>query len=175
VQLRKEDNYDSLYNLVGFQTNLKFGEQERVFGMIPALNDAEFVRYGVMHRNTFLNAPKTLNADFSCKNNEKLFFAGQISGVEGYVESVMSGLMCAINIDREIRGKKRVLPPETTATGSLMRYIAAQNSDFQPMHVSYSLMPTLENPERDKKKRKEQYSRRAVAAMEEFAETILKE
>lgn len=175
VQLRKEDNYDSLYNIVGFQTNLKFGEQKRVFGMIPALKDAEFVRYGVMHRNTFLNAPKTLNADFSCKNDERVFFAGQISGVEGYLESVMSGLMCAINADRANGGKTRVVPPEETATGSLMRYLAAENSDFQPMHVSYSLMPPLENPDRDKKKRKEQYSRRAVEAMEKFAETILKE
>ena len=175
VQLRKEDNYNSMYNIVGFQTNLKFGEQERVFRMIPALADAEFVRYGVLHRNTFLNAPKTLNADFSYINNEKIYFAGQISGVEGYLESTMSGLMSAINIDRELRGKDKVIPSEYTAVGSLMRYIALPNVNFQPMHVSYSLMPELEEKIKDKKLKKEKYSQRAVEAMKQFVERISKE
>lgn len=175
VQLRKEDNYNSLYNIVGFQTNLKFGEQERVFRMIPALADAEFVRYGVMHRNTFLNSPRTLNADFSYINNEKIYFAGQISGVEGYLESTMSGLMSAINIDRELRGKDKVIPSEYTAVGSLMRYIALPNVNFQPMHVSYSLMPELEEKIKDKKLKKEKYSQRAVEAMKQFVERISKE
>lgn len=175
VQLRKDDNYNSMYNIVGFQTNLKFGEQERVFRMIPALADAEFVRYGVLHRNTFLNAPKTLNADFSYINNEKIYFAGQISGVEGYLESTMSGLMSAINIDRELRGKDKVIPSEYTAVGSLMRYIALPNVNFQPMHVSYSLMPELEEKIKDKKLKKEKYSQRAVEAMKQFVERISKE
>ena len=175
VQLRKEDNYNSLYNIVGFQTNLKFGEQERVFRMIPALADAEFVRYGVLHRNTFLNAPKTLNSDFSCVNNGKIYFAGQISGVEGYLESTMSGLMSAINIDRELRGKDKVIPSEYTAVGSLMRYIALPNVNFQPMHVSYSLMPELEEKIKDKKLKKGKYSQRAVEAMKQFVERISKE
>ena len=175
VQLRKEDNYNSMYNIVGFQSNLKFGEQERVFRMIPALADAEFVRYGVLHRNTFLNAPKTLNSDFSYINNEKIYFAGQISGVEGYLESTMSGLMSAINIDRELRGKDKVIPSEYTAVGSLMRYIALPNVNFQPMHVSYSLMPELEEKIKDKKLKKEKYSQRAVEAMKQFVERISKE
>ena len=172
VQLRKEDNYDELYNIVGFQTNLKFGEQKRVFSLIPALHDAEFVRYGVMHRNTFINAPETINGDFSCKKNDKIYFAGQISGVEGYLESAMSGLLCAINIDRKLRGKDMILPPETTAIGSLIRYITSPNKNFQPMHVSYSLMPELTDRVKDKKKRKEEYSRRAISAIEQFAKRI---
>ena len=175
VQLRKEDNYDGLYNLVGFQTNLKFGEQKRVFGMIPALHDAEFVRYGVMHRNTFINAPKVINSDFSCKKRNDLWFAGQISGVEGYLESAMSGLMTAINLDRRLKGKESLIPPETTATGSLMRYVSMPNGNFQPMHVSYALMPELEERIRDKKVKKEKYSQRAVAAIDIYAETISKE
>ena len=167
VQLRKEDAAGNLYNLVGFQTNLKFGEQKRVFGMIPALKDAEFVRYGVMHRNTFINAPALLNDDFSLKKNGTVFFAGQISGVEGYMESIVGGLMCAINIDRKARGLEPILPPETTLTGSLMRYVSTPNPDFQPMHVSFALLPSIEGI-RDKKKRKEEYGKRAVSDMERF-------
>lgn len=173
VQMRKEDAEGKMYNLVGFQTNLKFGEQKRVFGMIPALKNADFVRYGVMHRNTFINAPVLLNEDMSLRKNEKVFFAGQISGVEGYMESAMSGLMCAINIDRKIQGKGSVIPPETTMFGALMRYITTPTTDFQPMHVSFSLVPTLEGI-RDKKKRKEEYGKRAVADMRLFAENLLK-
>lgn len=175
VQLRKEDQYNGFYNLVGFQTNLKFGEQKRVFGMVPALRDAEFVRYGVMHRNTFLNSPEILNADFSLKADENVFFGGQISGVEGYMESAMSGLLCAINIDRMIRGKEKIIPSDTTACGSLMKYISSPNKNFQPMHVSYVLMPELDVRVKDKKKRKEAYSNRAIAAIEEFADKIEKE
>ncbi len=167
VQLRKEDAAGNLYNLVGFQTNLKFGEQKRVFGMIPALKEAEFVRYGVMHRNTFINAPALLNSDFSLKKNGSIFFAGQISGVEGYMESIVGGLMCAINIDRKARGFESILPPVTTLTGSLMRYVSTPNQDFQPMHVSFALLPPIEGI-RDKKKRKEEYGKRAVSDMERF-------
>lgn len=172
VQLRKEDNYDNLYNIVGFQTNLKFGEQKRVFGMIPALKDAEYVRYGVMHRNTFVNAPKVINSDFSAKNAQNIYFAGQISGVEGYLESTMSGLMTAINIDRKIKGKEVILPSENTAIGSLIRYIVSANDNFQPMHVSYSLMSPLQVAIRDKSQRKQAYSQRALNDMHEFVRLI---
>lgn len=175
VQLRKEDNYENLLNIVGFQTNLKFGEQKRVFSMIPGLENAEFVRYGVMHRNTFIDAPKVLNSDFSCKNKENVYFAGQISGVEGYLESAMSGLMTAICIDRRIKGKNIAIPSENTATGSLMRYITSENKNFQPMHVSYSLMPALNETIKDKKIRKEKYSLRAMADIDVFAKKISKE
>lgn len=125
VQLRKEDASGRLYNLVGFQTNLKFSEQKRVFGLIPALKEAEFVRYGVMHRNTFINAPKVMNADFSLVGNEKVFFAGQISGVEGYMESAMCGLIVAINLDRKYRNKPFIAMPETTLFGGLMKYVTS--------------------------------------------------
>lgn len=172
VQLRREDNYNALFNVVGFQTNLKFPEQERVFRMIPALKNAEFARYGVMHRNTFINAPKALNVDFSAKARGNVWFAGQLSGVEGYMESCMSGLMAAINYDRRQKGLPTALPPEETMTGSLMRYIAAENENFQPMHVSFSLLPSLAGEIRDKKKRKQRYGERAVEAMKQFVNEI---
>lgn len=161
VQLRKEDNANKCYNIVGFQTNLKFGEQKRVFGIIPALRNAEYMRYGVMHRNTFINAPKVLNANFSLKKDETIFFAGQISGVEGYLESAMSGLISAINMARKIANKDPFVPPITTMTGSLMQYISLENNNFQPMHVSFMLVPELAEKVRDKQKRKEEYSNRA--------------
>ena len=172
VQLRKEDNYDQLYNLVGFQTNLKFGEQERVFKMIPALKNAEFVRYGVMHRNTFINAPRLLNGDFSLKSHKNVYFAGQISGVEGYLESTMSGLITALSIDSIVNGKEFLLPPKTTAIGSLIAYITTETKNFQPMHVSYSLIPELEEHVRDKKLRKAKYSERALVDMQKYVELL---
>ncbi|MBO5305060.1 MAG: methylenetetrahydrofolate--tRNA-(uracil(54)-C(5))-methyltransferase (FADH(2)-oxidizing) TrmFO [Clostridia bacterium] len=172
VQLRKEDNYDQLYNLVGFQTNLKFGEQERVFKMIPALKNAEFVRYGVMHRNTFINAPRLLNGDFSLKSHKNVYFAGQISGVEGYLESTMSGLISALSIDSIVNGKEFLLPPKTTAIGSLIAYITTETKNFQPMHVSYSLIPELEEHVRDKKLRKAKYSERALVDMQKYVELL---
>lgn len=172
VQLRKEDNYDQLYNLVGFQTNLKFGEQERVFKMIPALKNAEFVRYGVMHRNTFINAPRLLNGDFSLKSHKNVYFAGQISGVEGYLESTMSGLITALSIDRTVNGEEFLLPPKTTAIGSLIAYITTETKNFQPMHVSYSLIPELEEHVRDKKLRKAKYSERALVNMQKYVELL---
>ena len=127
VQLRKEDNFNNLLNLVGFQTNLKFGEQKKVFSLIPGLENAEFVRYGVMHRNTYIDAPKIIKSDFSVINNENIYFAGQISGVEGYLESTMSGLITAINIDRKLRNKKYLQMSENTATGSLIKYLTSFN------------------------------------------------
>lgn len=172
LQLRKEDNYNQLYNLVGCQTNLKFGEQKRVFGLVPALKNAEFVRYGVMHRNTFINAPESLNIDFSLKTNDSIFFAGQISGVEGYLESCMSGLMAAINLSRKLDGLESAVPNDMTACGSLMKYISTPQKDFQPMHVGYPLMPPLEEKIKDKAQRKTALSQRAKQNIKEYISQI---
>ncbi len=161
VQLRKEDNYNELYNLVGFQTNLKFAEQKRVFQMIPALENAEFIRYGVMHRNTFINSPHLLNYDLSLKSNNKVFFVGQLCGVEGYMESCMSGLLAGINVYRRLKGLEIIMPNEYTISGSLIKYITSTIKDFQPMHVSFSLLPPLTTKIRNKKERKLEYSKRA--------------
>ena len=173
VQLRKEDKDGRLYNLVGFQTNLKFGEQQRVFSMIPALRNAEFVRYGVMHRNTFLDAPKALSHGFELKNKPTVFVAGQLSGVEGYAESAMSGLISGINMYRRLVGKEITDPPEETLIGGLMKYVITENKDFQPMHVGFPLTPELEEKIRDKQKRKEAYSLRAEKAFSEFAKNYI--
>lgn len=172
VQLRKEDNANKCYNIVGFQTNLKFSEQKRVFGIIPALKNAEYMRYGVMHRNTFINAPKVLNANFSLKKDDSIFFAGQISGVEGYLESAMSGLIAAINMARKIDNKEAFIPPIETMTGSLMHYISSENKDFQPMHVSFMLVPELVEKIKDKQKRKEEYSNRAKKAIDLYIKVL---
>lgn len=168
VQLRKEDEEGRLYNLVGFQTNLKFAEQKRVFSMIPALSEAEFVRYGVMHRNTFINAPALLGRGFELKDRPTVFIAGQLSGVEGYAESAMSGLISGINAFRRLTGKELVDPPETTMTGGLMKYLVCDNKNFQPMHVGFPLTPELETKIRDKQKRKEAYAMRAERDFSEF-------
>lgn len=172
LQLRKEDNFNELYNLVGCQTNLRFEEQKRVFCMIPALKKAEFIRMGVMHRNTFINSPKVLSEDFSLKSNQNIFFAGQISGVEGYVESCMSGLLSGINMARKIEGKQALVPNEYTMCGSLMRYISSPIKNFQPMHVSYSLLPPLEEKIKGKIERKVAYSERASENMKYYIKEI---
>ena len=159
-----------MYNLVGFQTNLKFAEQKRVFSMIPALHDAEFVRYGVMHRNTYINAPKVLNKGFELKGKKTVFIAGQLSGVEGYCESAMSGIFAGINAYKRLAGEEIIDPPDTTLIGGLMKYILTENKDFQPMHVGFPLTPELEEKIRDKQKRKEAYSMRAEKDFSEFVE-----
>lgn len=169
VQLRKEDNYDSLVNLVGFQTNLTFGEQKKVFSMIPALHDAEFVRYGVMHRNTYINSPAVLNEDFSLKDKPSVFFAGQITGVEGYMESTMSGLIAGINMARKLSGKPSMSLPETSLMGSLSRYVSNCRSNFQPMHVSFALLPELEGRTK-KNERKSKYAERAICDLKKYLE-----
>ena len=154
VQLRKENSKGTMLNLVGFQTNLKFGEQKRVFGMIPGLENAEFVRYGVMHRNSFLNSPKVLNKDFSMKNHPKISFAGQISGVEGYMESAASGIMAAYHLAVKLGLKKEVEFPEYTMFGALSGYISDQTvKDFQPMGANFGVLPPLSENIRDKQKR----------------------
>lgn len=169
LQLRKENKAGSLYNLVGFQTNLKFPEQKRVFSLIPALHKAEFVRYGVMHRNTFLCSPKILNADFSVKENKNLLFAGQITGVEGYMESAASGILAGINACHIARGETTVVLPETTMIGALSRYIADQSiKKFQPMGANFGILPALVSRPRDKKERGKAYAERALKDLENY-------
>ena len=162
LQLRKENEAGTSYGLVGCQTNLKFAEQKRVFGIIPALKNAVFERYGVMHRNTYLCAPDVLNSDFSVKNNQRLFFAGQITGVEGYVESAMSGLLAAVHLERRLRGKETVVPSDRTVCGALSRYIATPNREFSPMNANYGILAEGFAHIRDKKLRKQKLGERAL-------------
>lgn len=163
VQLRTENRERSLYNLVGFQTNLKFGEQKRVFGMIPGLESAEFMRYGVMHRNTFLDSPRLLAGDFSLRARPELFFAGQMTGVEGYMESAASGIMAGINAVRGLHGQESVILPETTMMGALSRYISGyEGKDFQPMGANFGILPPLPTHIRDKRERYSGLSERAL-------------
>ena len=164
VQLRQDDMSATMYNLVGFQTNLRRGEQKRVFSMIPGLQNAEFVKYGVMHRNTYVNAPTCLNSDFSLKRDDHIYIAGQLSGVEGYVESAMSGLVSAISIHLRNEGKQLNLP-NTSIIGALTRYISYENEDFQPMNANFGILPELEEHIRDKSARKLAYSARAIRDM----------
>lgn len=163
VQLRREDAAGSLYNLVGFQTNLRFGEQKRVFHMIPGLENAEFVRYGVMHRNTFLDSPRVLSPDFSLRSDPDLFFAGQITGVEGYMESAASGIVAGVNALRRVKGQKTAVLPETTMIGALSRYVAEGGEGaFQPMGANFGILPPLDPPVRDKRERYAALARRAL-------------
>jgi len=144
VQLRQENTSASMYNLVGFQTHLTFGEQKRVFGLIPGLENAEFIRYGVMHRNTFIDSPKKLNADYSMRDNGNIYFAGQITGVEGYIESTSSGYTAGLNAYRRLNGLTPVIFPDNTAIGALAAYISnPANENFQPMNASFGLMRPL--------------------------------
>lgn len=160
VQLRRENTAGDCYNIVGFQTNLTFGEQKRVFGMIPALAHAEYLRYGVMHRNTYLCSDGRINENFRFRGENKLYVAGQLTGVEGYVESIMSGLVAAVSLAREMRGEAVAVPPTTTVTGALCRYVAAAGEDFQPMNANFGLLPYAEGV--GKKERKKYYRDRAV-------------
>ena len=170
LQLRAENAERSLFNLVGFQTHLKFPEQKRVFGMIPALAHAEFVRYGVMHRNTFIDSPRLLTAGFQMKEHPRLFFAGQMTGVEGYMESAASGLLAGINAVRCLRGSAPMILPRETVMGALSGYISTPNADFQPMGANLGILPALEENIRDKKERGAAMARRALAALEPFCE-----
>lgn len=172
LQLRKENKEGTMYNMVGFQTNLKWGEQKRVFSIIPALKNAEYLRYGVMHRNTFINSPNVLNADYSLKEHPKTYFAGQITGVEGYVESAMSGLMCAIYIFQKLKGKEVLTISEQTVCGALAKHITTENKDFEPMNANYGILPALDAHVRDKKERKKAYSERSLQQIKKFREMI---
>ncbi len=172
LQLRKENAEGNAYNMVGFQTNLKFPEQKRVFSMIPALSKAEFLRYGVMHRNTYLNSPQHLNADFSLKSNPLIFFAGQITGVEGYVESAASGLMCAIHMLRRLHNKDVIIPPNTTIMGGLSEHISTPNKHFTPMNANFGILRSAEIKIRDKKERYRHLAERALCDIERFKEEL---
>lgn len=169
VQLRQDNSAASLYNIVGFQTHLKWSEQKRVFGLIPGLDTADFVRYGVMHRNTFINSPQILLPTMQSKTDPMLFFAGQMTGVEGYVESAASGLVAGLNAWRLIQGKHTVAFPEETAHGALCHYItSADMKRFQPMNVNFGLLPELGERIKDKKLKKQAISERALQSIAVF-------
>ena len=168
VQLRQDDSRASIYNLVGFQTNLKFGEQKRVFSMIPGLKNAEFIKYGVMHRNTYINSSKLLDETYNLKSNSNIYFAGQITGVEGYIESISSGMVAALNAINNFNGN--ILNPitysENTVIGALSKYISTSNEKFQPMNANFGILPELEgNRIRDKKER---YQKMAERSLKDF-------
>ena len=173
IQLRQDNAAASLYNIVGFQTHLKWGEQKRVFRMIPGLEEAEFVRYGVMHRNSFMNSPELLQQTYQSKKREDLFFAGQMTGVEGYVESAASGLMAGINAAKLAKGEAPIIMPQETTIGSMAYYIThAEGKHFQPMNANFGLLPELPERIRDKKSRYEALANRALAALEEAKEQL---
>jgi len=169
VQLRQDNRAQTLYNLVGFQTRLKWGEQRRVFSLIPALKNAEFVRYGVMHRNTFINSRQVLAPTLQYRQRETLFFAGQLTGVEGYVESAASGIVAGINAGRRLRALDPLVFPLNTALGALLNYISEEAvGSFQPMNVTFGLFPPLPNPPRDRRQRNLAYGERALQELTEF-------
>ena len=167
VQLRRENAAGTLYNLVGFQTNLKFGEQKRVFSMIPGLENAEFARYGVMHRNTFLNSPNLLNQQFQLKNNNKMYFAGQITGVEGYMESAMSGILAGKHLARQLLGKRNLILPMDCMSGVLSAYISSDCVDFQPMGANMGLLPPSETRIKDKQQRYLTIAQRGISHLKQ--------
>ena len=166
VQLRQDDSGASMYNLVGFQTNLKFGEQKRVFSMIPGLENAEFIKYGVMHRNTYINSPELLDETYNFKQNKNIYFAGQITGVEGYVESISSGLVAALNAANSFENVSRESFSEFTVIGSLAKYISTPNSNFQPMNANFGILPELAG--KKIKDKKERYMKLAERSLKEF-------
>lgn len=152
IQLRQDNSEGTLFNMVGFQTNLKFGEQKRVFSKVPGLENAEFVKYGVMHRNTFINSPKLLNEKYQMKQYENIYFAGQITGVEGYVESISSGMVAALNaVEQFKQTKENIIFPKETMIGSLAHYIVENKENFQPMNANFGILPQLEEKIKDKK------------------------
>lgn len=169
VQLRAENSEGSMYNLVGFQTNLKFGEQKRVFSMIPGLENADFVRYGVMHRNTFINSPKLLDERFCMRSNGKIYFAGQITGVEGYIESAASGIFAGLSLARKLGGKNAVTLPKTTMLGSLCAYVSDETVEkFQPMGCNMGILPELPNRIKDKKLKYQTLAERGLSDLREL-------
>lgn len=168
VQLRQDDTDGIIYNIVGFQTNLKYGEQKRVFSIIPGLENAEFVKYGVMHRNTYINSTKLLDNTYCLKKNENVFFAGQITGVEGYVESISSGMVSAINACQKYFGKEKIIFPETTMVGALAKYISTENDKFQPMNANFGIVPELNEKIRDKKLKYGKLADRGIADLKKL-------
>ena len=174
VQLRQDNSEGNLFNMVGFQTNLKFGEQKRVFSLIPGLENAEFIKYGVMHRNTFINSPELLDETYNLKKNKNIFFAGQITGVEGYVESIASGLVAALNAISKFESlkagkesnKDKVIFSEYTMIGALSKYISVPNQNFQPMNANFGILPSLEEKIKDKKLKYTKLADRAIAKLQ---------
>ena len=162
VQLRQDNEEGTLYNLVGFQTNLRFGEQKRVFSLIPGLENAEFVKYGVMHKNTYINSSKLLDNTYNLKLNKNIYFAGQISGVEGYVESISSGYVAAINAVQQYNNKEKIVFSSETMIGALAKYISTENEKFQPMNANFGILPQFDEKIRDKKEKYEKLARRAL-------------
>jgi len=173
VQLRQEDRAGQMWNLVGFQTRLKVPEQQRVFRMIPGLEHAEFLRFGSIHRNAYINAPRALTAHLSAKDDPLLLFAGQLTGVEGYTESAATGILAGINLARLLAGDEPLVPPPTTMLGALFRYVhSADPAHFQPMNANFGLLEPLERPVQDKQKKKELLAERALADMDAFVAQI---
>ncbi|OEF98597.1 FADH(2)-oxidizing methylenetetrahydrofolate--tRNA-(uracil(54)-C(5))-methyltransferase TrmFO [Desulfuribacillus alkaliarsenatis] len=173
VQLRQDNKEGTIYNLVGFQTHLKWGEQKKLLGLIPGLEDAEIVRYGVMHRNTYIHSPDLLDATYNYRTKENLFFAGQITGVEGYVESANSGLVAGINAVRFLSGQELITFPTETLTGALANYIATfEGKSFQPMNVNFGILPALEKRIRNKKDRYQVYADRSLEIIKETIQKI---
>lgn len=169
IQLRQDDANGTMYNLVGFQTNLKFGEQRKVFSSIPGLANAEFVKYGVMHRNTYINSTELLDNTYCLKRNPNIYFAGQITGVEGYVESISSGMVVALNVVNRLLGKEKIEFPENTMIGALASYIATPNEKFQPMNANFGILPELGEKIKDKKLK---YTKLADIAIENMNHII---
>ena len=173
VQLRQEDRAGQMWNLVGFQTRLKVPDQQRVFRMIPGLERAEFLRFGSIHRNAYINAPRALTAHLSAKDDPRLLFAGQLTGVEGYTESAATGILAGINLARLLRGDAPLVPPPTTMLGALYRYVHTADPDhFQPMNANFGLLDPLERPVKDKQKKRELLVERALRDMDRFAEEV---
>ncbi len=165
VQLRQDNKEGTLFNMVGFQTNLKFGEQKRVFSLIPGLENAEFVKYGVMHRNTYINSTILLDNTYNLRQNTNIYFAGQITGVEGYVESISSGMVAGINAANQVLGKGKLIFPSETVIGKLAEYISTENKKFQPMNANFGILPGLDEKIRDKQVRYKALADRALEAL----------
>ena len=161
--MRQDNSEASLYNIVGFQTNLKFGEQKCLIQMIPGLRNAEIVKYGVMHRNTFINSSKLLDATYNFKKNNDIYFAGQITGVEGYVESISSGMVVAKNVINQMNGMDKVIYDKNTMIGALAKYISSEREDFQPMNANFGILEPLDEKIRDKKMRYQKMADRALS------------
>ena len=166
VQLRQDNEEGTIFNMVGFQTNLKFGEQKRVFSLIPGLKNAEFAKYGVMHRNTFINSSKLLDNTYKMKSKNNIYFAGQITGVEGYVESISSGLLAGINAVKQLKNEEKITFDEKTMIGALTKYISTENEKFQPMNANFGILPSLEEKIKDKRVKYEKLADRALETLE---------
>ena len=171
VQLRQDNSLGTIYNMVGFQTNLKFGEQKRVFSLIPGLENVEFLKYGVMHRNTYINSSKLLDITYQLKNNKNIFFAGQIAGVEGYVESISSGLVAGINAAYLFLNRSQLRFPDTTVIGALAKYIVSENKNYQPMNANFGILPELKEQIRDQKLKYQKLADRSLEDLNNFKES----